>query len=112
MNVGYDESEVVMVLKLGLMCSNNAMSDRPSMRQVVRYLEGEVRVPEDLRAPEEHDGLKGGEEGFDDYVHLSESSSFDKDRSYSFTAKGDVDASSANISTSPLALLYSRGDAR
>ncbi|CBI30514.3 unnamed protein product, partial [Vitis vinifera] len=37
----YDEGEVVMVLKLGLLCSSYSPTARPSMRQVVRYLEGE-----------------------------------------------------------------------
>ncbi|XAR66258.1 Non-specific serine/threonine protein kinase [Bertholletia excelsa] len=36
----YDESEIVLVVKLGLMCSNNSPDRRPGMRQVVRYLEG------------------------------------------------------------------------
>ncbi|KAL0451122.1 UNVERIFIED_CONTAM: L-type lectin-domain containing receptor kinase S.4 [Sesamum latifolium] len=47
----YDENEVVMILKLGIMCSSNEQSARPSMRQVVSYLEGEVEIPEVLRAP-------------------------------------------------------------
>ncbi|KAK1415543.1 hypothetical protein QVD17_31326 [Tagetes erecta] len=44
----YNETEVVMVLKLGLMCSRDEASLRPSMRQVVRYLSGEVPLPEAL----------------------------------------------------------------
>ncbi|KAI8008401.1 L-type lectin-domain containing receptor kinase S.4 [Camellia lanceoleosa] len=55
----YDESEVVVVLKLGLMCSNNLPAKRPTMRQVVRYLEGEVSLPEVLTPPDEYDGKKG-----------------------------------------------------
>ncbi|KAJ0897350.1 putative non-specific serine/threonine protein kinase [Helianthus annuus] len=35
-----------MVLKVGLMCSNDEPSSRPSMRQVIRYLEREAPVPE------------------------------------------------------------------
>ncbi|CBI31642.3 unnamed protein product, partial [Vitis vinifera] len=56
----YDEVEVVVVLKLGLMCSNNSPAVRPSMRQVLRYLEGEVALPEELSAPDAYD-KKGGD---------------------------------------------------
>lgn len=49
----FDEDEVMMVLKLGLLCSSDEPSFRPSMRQVVRYLEGEVPLPEILAPPYE-----------------------------------------------------------
>ncbi|XP_059666299.1 L-type lectin-domain containing receptor kinase S.4-like [Cornus florida] len=69
----YDEVEVVVVIKLGLMCSNNEPSGRPSMRQVVRYLEGEVGLPEVVVPPDAYDGKKGGGGGggveFEDFVH-------------------------------------------
>ncbi|KAF8402960.1 hypothetical protein HHK36_011053 [Tetracentron sinense] len=70
----FDEVEVVMVLKLGLMCSNSAPTARPSIRQVVRYLEGEMGVPEVLSSP----GAYDGEKGLDDFVHSYPSSSFEK----------------------------------
>ncbi|KAJ0455896.1 putative non-specific serine/threonine protein kinase [Helianthus annuus] len=35
-----------MVLKVGLMCSNDEPSSRPNMRQVIRYLEREAPVLE------------------------------------------------------------------
>ncbi|CAI9092498.1 OLC1v1027753C1 [Oldenlandia corymbosa var. corymbosa] len=63
----YDEVEVVIVLKLGLMCSNNAADKRPTIRQVVRYLEEEAAVPDIVLAPDEHGGKKSGD--FDDFVH-------------------------------------------
>lgn len=66
----YDEVEVVVVLKLALMCSNNGPLARPSMRQVVRYLDGEVGLPEVLTPPD----LSGGLE-FEDFVHSYPSSS-------------------------------------
>ncbi|XP_052184814.1 L-type lectin-domain containing receptor kinase S.4-like [Diospyros lotus] len=44
----YNEAEVLVVLKLGLMCSNNVPANRPTMRQMVSYLEGEVELPEML----------------------------------------------------------------
>lgn len=46
------EAEAVAALKLGLMCSNSVPTARPTMRQVVSFLEGEVDLPEDVPAPE------------------------------------------------------------
>ncbi|CAL5203158.1 unnamed protein product [Lathyrus oleraceus] len=42
----YDEVEVLLVVKVGLMCSDESPERRPTMRQVVRYLEREVKLPE------------------------------------------------------------------
>ncbi|XP_038690060.1 L-type lectin-domain containing receptor kinase S.4 [Tripterygium wilfordii] len=82
LNGEFDELEAVVVLKLGLMCSNNAPEARPSMRQVVRYLDGEAALPEVVAPPSdaydtkmsnskgstcESGGSGGGECG--DYVH-------------------------------------------
>ncbi|PIN17081.1 Serine/threonine protein kinase [Handroanthus impetiginosus] len=104
----FDRNEVLMVLKLGLMCSSNEPLARPSMRQVVSYLEGEVEIQEVLRAP----GACPDEGGFEDYLHSYASSSFGKNSSYTELASGDVDRSFASISTSPLTLLHSVGGAR
>ncbi len=109
LNGEYNEEEVVMVLKLGIMCSNNAPMARPSMRQIVRYLEGEADISEDLRAPGEFNGGKGHVEGFDDFVHSFASSSFDKMNSYSSTRNN---ASFASLSTSPLSLFQGIGETR
>ncbi|KAF2306176.1 hypothetical protein GH714_014971 [Hevea brasiliensis] len=49
LNGQYNESEMVMVLKLGLMCSNNVSIARPTMRQVIMFLDGECQLPESLR---------------------------------------------------------------
>ncbi|XP_050262941.1 L-type lectin-domain containing receptor kinase S.4-like [Quercus robur] len=49
----FDELEAVVLLKLGLMCSNNEPKARPTMRQVVRYLDGELPLPEAVEAPQE-----------------------------------------------------------
>ncbi|XP_028783463.1 L-type lectin-domain containing receptor kinase IV.1-like [Neltuma alba] len=46
----YKAEEVELVLKLGLMCSNCKAGDRPSMRQVVQYLNLEMALP-DLPLP-------------------------------------------------------------
>ncbi|KAK9168353.1 hypothetical protein Syun_000493 [Stephania yunnanensis] len=85
----YDEGEVVMVLKLGLMCSNGAAEMRPSMRQVVGYLEGEVVVPVVVNAPGEGEGWRN-EFGFDDFVHSYLSSS-EKGSLFSFQGGGNGD---------------------
>jgi hypothetical protein len=53
----YDEVEVLLVVKVGLMCSDELPGRRPTMRQVVRYLEGEVKLPE-------IDGFGGKKEGY------------------------------------------------
>ncbi|XP_059428104.1 L-type lectin-domain containing receptor kinase IV.1-like [Corylus avellana] len=47
-NLGTDyvAEEVELVLKLGLLCSNSEPAARPSMRQVVQFLEGDVPLPE------------------------------------------------------------------
>jgi hypothetical protein len=47
----FNQIEAVVVLKLGLMCSNNAPKARPTMRQAVSYLEGEAVLPEAVDAP-------------------------------------------------------------
>ncbi|CAN6723952.1 unnamed protein product [Malus baccata var. baccata] len=85
------EEEVVMVLKLGLICSNHGPSDRPNMRMVVRYLDGEVEIPKDLRCPRRR---KGGdhdhEAAFGDIlISFASSPSFDK---MSLCSNRDMDA--------------------
>lgn len=111
LNGGYNESEVMMVIKLGLMCSHNAPMARPSMRQVVRYLDEEVGIPPNLRDPNgAYEGVKGTSEVFDDFAHSFASSSFDKMSTCSFMENGGGGASFASLSTSPLSLLRGRGE--
>ncbi|KAH7867037.1 hypothetical protein Vadar_028096 [Vaccinium darrowii] len=103
---GFDEIEVVMILKLGLLCSNEVPVVRPSMRQVVRYLEGEVPLPNDLSLPWEVNGGRrmggggGGSSGVGvggyETILLS-SLTFGKGSSKSFR-RGDVDASFGSVS--------------
>ncbi|KAG8390832.1 hypothetical protein BUALT_Bualt01G0124500 [Buddleja alternifolia] len=106
----YDEVEVVVVIKLGLMCSYSAPRKRPSMRQVVRYLEGEVPLPEVLEVPNECDGVKvdkggGIGPGFEDFVHsYPPSSYYEKVSMWSsgYDGEGDDDleaASGSSLST-------------
>ncbi|XP_057484061.1 L-type lectin-domain containing receptor kinase S.4 [Actinidia eriantha] len=84
----YDEIEVVVAVKLGLMCSNDVAEKRPSMRQVLRYLEGEGGLPE-VVAPLEKGG--GGVE-FEDFVHSYPSSSYFEKVSVGSSSVGDVEA--------------------
>ncbi|KAG5566956.1 hypothetical protein RHGRI_002495 [Rhododendron griersonianum] len=42
----YLEEEMELVLKLGLLCSNSDAATRPSMWQVMQYLDGDVLLPE------------------------------------------------------------------
>ncbi|XP_042519494.1 L-type lectin-domain containing receptor kinase IV.2-like [Macadamia integrifolia] len=45
LEMNYEVEEMELVLKLGLLCSQSIPTARPCMRQVVRYLEGEVPQP-------------------------------------------------------------------
>ncbi|KAL2928030.1 L-type lectin-domain containing receptor kinase S.4 [Bienertia sinuspersici] len=72
----YNEIEAIIVLKLGLMCSAEAPDSRPTMRHVVRYLEGEAALPDDIVLPGGYSGKRGshssrrnGNGEFEDFVH-------------------------------------------
>ena len=69
----FDEEEALLVVKVGLSCSAEAPEERPSMRQVVRYLEREVAPPEVLV-----EGKKegGGDGEFKGYAHSYSTASF------------------------------------
>ncbi|RWW53015.1 hypothetical protein BHE74_00040527 [Ensete ventricosum] len=65
----YAVEEMELVLKLGLMCSHHLPAGRPSMRQVVEYLEGEAALPELSPTYLSYSGLAMlPKEGFDDYI--------------------------------------------
>ncbi|XP_024189610.1 L-type lectin-domain containing receptor kinase IV.1 [Rosa chinensis] len=67
--------EVELVLKLGLLCYNLEPVARPSMRQVVQYLAGDVALPEVSLPGFSSNGLTiGHREGFDDYAKSYQSS--------------------------------------
>ncbi|KAJ4747345.1 Concanavalin A-like lectin protein kinase family protein [Rhynchospora pubera] len=65
----YTVEEVEMVLKLGLLCSHPLPGARPSMRQVMQYLEGDTPVPE-LSATYMNFSMLAmlQTEGFDSYI--------------------------------------------
>nr|AKV93696.1 clade XI lectin receptor kinase [Nicotiana benthamiana] len=94
----FNEREVVMVLKLGLMCSNNEALARPSMRQVMSYLEGEIEMPDAPMAP----GVYNGGFGFDE----NELHSLASSRGHTYLANGDVDGTFVSISTAPMSCLF------
>ncbi|WMV52264.1 hypothetical protein MTR67_045649, partial [Solanum verrucosum] len=104
----YNESEVLMVLKLGLMCSNNKPLARPSIRQVVRYFEGEIGIPE-APTTQGSDDLEGF--GFDEserWNSLASTSIMIKSSSFTCLSNGDENSTNyVSSSTSPLPLLYS-----
>ncbi|KAK7259956.1 hypothetical protein RIF29_25592 [Crotalaria pallida] len=104
LNGHFDESEVLMVLKLGLMCSNCAPASRPSMRQVVRFLDGEIRLPDQVRKPWEIDN----QEGFDEFRHSLDSSSFDKMKLSTYNGNKDMDTSFPYFDNSPFSTLGGR----
>lgn len=106
----YDEVEAVVVLKLGLMCSSNSSERRPSLRQVVRHLEGEVVLPDFAAAPNEYNAKKGGGHGgeFEDFVHSYPTSSFDKVSAWSSADYADKDDLEAG-SISPLSVTGWKG---
>lgn len=97
----FDEVQVVMVLKLGLLCSSDAPVARPSMRQVVRFLDGEAVLPENLRKPGGYDRERAV--GFEEFLHSFASS--DGMSSSSFVENGNGGTSFISLSTSPLSLL-------
>ncbi|XP_006339016.1 L-type lectin-domain containing receptor kinase S.4-like [Solanum tuberosum] len=104
----YNESEVLMVLKLGLMCSNNKPLARPSIRQVVRYFEGEIGMPE-APTTQGSDDLEGF--GFDEserWNSLASTGIMIKSSSFTCLSNGDENSTNyVSFSTSPLPLLYS-----
>ncbi|KAJ3706089.1 hypothetical protein LUZ61_009794 [Rhynchospora tenuis] len=65
----YTVEEVEMVLKLGMLCSHPLPGGRPSMRQVMQYLEGDTPLPELSAAYLNFSMLAMLQtEGFDSYV--------------------------------------------
>jgi serine/threonine protein kinase len=75
-NLGTDfvAKEVELVLKLGLLCSHSEPAARPSMRQVVQYLAGDVALPEVSLLASSSGLTFAHHEGFDDYAMSYQSS--------------------------------------
>ncbi|CAL5188889.1 unnamed protein product [Lathyrus oleraceus] len=99
----------MMVLKLGLICSNDVPIIRPSMRQVVRILDGEVEFHDDkLRKP----GGIDQDKGFDEFSHSLAFSSNDIRSSSSYLGNTDSDTCYISFPSSPQSLLNPRGETR
>ncbi|KAJ0028089.1 hypothetical protein Pint_35378 [Pistacia integerrima] len=65
----YVAVELELVLKLGLICSNSVAAARPSLRQVVQYLEKDFPLPELSALGTSGGGLRFVHpDGFDDFV--------------------------------------------
>ncbi|CAI9772240.1 unnamed protein product [Fraxinus pennsylvanica] len=96
----YDESEVIVVIKLGLICFDNNPDNRPTMSQVVRYLHGEVALPQVLVAPDEYNVRKlDNGDRLEDFVHSYPSSSYFERVSAGssvYEGEGDVDREAAS----------------
>ncbi|KAK6231390.1 hypothetical protein SCA6_001463 [Theobroma cacao] len=65
----YVAEEVELVLKLGLLCSHSEPEARPTMRQCVQFLEGDIPLPEISSLTLSSGGLAfAHREGFDDFA--------------------------------------------
>ncbi|KAK1299204.1 L-type lectin-domain containing receptor kinase S.4 [Acorus calamus] len=72
------QEEAEIALKVGLMASHPVAAERPSMRDVVRYLGGDAGGMPEMSSPPldlEERSMTGG---FEDFIHSVPSSSFDK----------------------------------
>ncbi|KAK7339681.1 hypothetical protein VNO77_20362 [Canavalia gladiata] len=74
----YRSEEVELVLKLGLLCSHSEPLTRPSMRQVVQYLERDVPLPDLSLLSLSSTGLTFGHHQDFENFPMSYSSSMDK----------------------------------
>ncbi|KAL6640985.1 hypothetical protein ACP70R_019166 [Stipagrostis hirtigluma subsp. patula] len=65
----YSDEEVAFALKLGLLCSHPVAAARPSMRQVVQYLDGDAPLPEPPTSYQSFTALAMTQNvGFDSYA--------------------------------------------
>ncbi|KAK2360796.1 L-type lectin-domain containing receptor kinase IV.1 [Trifolium repens] len=91
-NLGSDyvSEEVELVLKLGLLCSHSEPMARPSMRQVVQYLERDIPLPDLSLLSLTSSGLTFGyhQEYFEDFP-MSYPSSMDKTMSHTSVSIAD-----------------------
>ncbi|KAJ1694926.1 hypothetical protein LUZ63_011624 [Rhynchospora breviuscula] len=74
----YELEELEMVLKLGLLCSHPVPTARPSMRQVMQYLDGDAPLPELSTTCMSFNMLGMLQNGLDSYVmpYLTTTTSF------------------------------------
>ncbi|KAK9684215.1 hypothetical protein RND81_10G194300 [Saponaria officinalis] len=96
----FNESEMIVLIKLGLMCSSDDPAARPSMRLVVRYLEGEMPLPQVVRAPSLSNDRNHDEPPTGDYVYSFASSSSGVSL-HSYTTREGLRGIGAYASVSP-----------
>ncbi|CAN6329535.1 unnamed protein product [Urochloa humidicola] len=100
----YDVAAVAAAVKVGLWCSHPSPAMRPTMREVVRYLDEAGEVPE-LPPPPPLPPACSGDVGFDDFVHSYPSSSFER----AAAAGGGWDAGTqTSVATFPFSPLSMR----
>lgn len=63
----YDAGEAMLALNLGLLCSHPLPSSRPSMRQVMQYLDGDMPFPE-LTPSHLSFSMQALMQGFDSFI--------------------------------------------
>ncbi|KAH7863073.1 hypothetical protein Vadar_013010 [Vaccinium darrowii] len=73
-----------LVLKLGLLCSGSNAATRPSMRQVMQYLDGDVPLPEIS-----HDTASFGDQASSEFV-MSFPSSTSKSSAHSMCSTRSI----------------------
>lgn len=107
LNGDFDDLEAITVIKLGLMCSNDVPEARPTIRQIVRYLEGEEPLSEVVPSPGGCGSKKSrgsGSTGYEDYVHSYPDSSFFDKGSACSSAFEDRDVDIEAGPTTPLSI--------
>ncbi|CDP14359.1 unnamed protein product [Coffea canephora] len=89
MGLDYVKEEVELVMKLGLLCSQSEPTARPSMRQVVLYLDSALALPDLHSLGISATGLSfASQEGFSDF-NLSCPSSMDKPFSHASSSAAE-----------------------
>ncbi|CDP14365.1 unnamed protein product [Coffea canephora] len=89
MGLDYVKEEVELVMKLGLLCSQSEPTARPTMRQVVLYLDSALAVPDLRSLGISATGLSfASQEGFSDFK-LSYPSSMDKPFSHASSSAAE-----------------------
>ncbi|XP_042497648.1 L-type lectin-domain containing receptor kinase IV.1-like [Macadamia integrifolia] len=69
LGINYVEREMELVLEIGMLCSNWVPTARPTMRQVMQYLEGELPLPDLSSLSLGANGVTPVDgEGFDDFA--------------------------------------------
>ncbi|XP_058202006.1 L-type lectin-domain containing receptor kinase SIT2-like isoform X2 [Rhododendron vialii] len=85
----YLEEEMELVLKLGLLCSMSDAAARPSMRQVMQYLDGDVLLPEIIHDSTSFGTIGLGNEASSEFV-MSFPSSVVKSSAHSISSTESI----------------------